>query len=113
VSQGEFLRFLQAAGSSPALLARYAPMDMPRMLFHARNDGFAFTLDDVGPLVGRLEAGVVLDKDNEPFDGASSLWRLMWGRRYLDYLVRHVVSRFTDEELAQAVPVDETRREAS
>ncbi|MER6944255.1 Nif11-like leader peptide family natural product precursor [Nonomuraea sp. NPDC000554] len=100
MSQAEFVRFLQAARSSPDLLARYAPMSLPQLLFHARDDGFTFTAADASSVVGRLEAGVILDKDREPFDGSSGLWRHMWGTRYLDYLVDHVAARFTDEELS-------------
>ncbi|MEV0229135.1 Nif11-like leader peptide family natural product precursor [Nonomuraea sp. NPDC050786] len=100
MSESEFVRFLEAARSDPDLLARYSPMDLPRVLFHARNDGFAFTEDDAGQVIGRLEAGVILDKDKEPFNGSSTLWRHMWGTRYLDYLVDHVVSRYSREELS-------------
>lgn len=97
MSESEFLRFLKTARSDPGLLARYSPMDLPRVLFHARNDGFAFTEADASRVIGRLEAEVVIDKDKEPFDGGSTLWRHMWGTRYLDYLVEHVVARYDGE----------------
>ncbi|MDP4506221.1 Nif11-like leader peptide family natural product precursor [Nonomuraea turcica] len=100
MSETEFVRFLESARSDPGLLARYSPMDLPQVLFHARNEGFAFTQADAERVIGRLEAGVIVDKDKEPFDGGSTLWRHMWGTRYLDYLVHHVVARFTDEELS-------------
>ncbi|MET9338087.1 hypothetical protein [Nonomuraea sp. NPDC003804] len=100
MSQAEFVRFLRAARDSPAMLDRYAPMDMSRMMFHARGDGFRFTIAEAGQVIGRLEVDVVVGKDGEPFDGSSGLWRQMWARRYLDYLVHDVVSRFTDEELS-------------
>ncbi|MFI7700847.1 Nif11 family protein [Nonomuraea sp. NPDC049480] len=99
MSEAEFVRFLQAARSDPGLLARYSSMDLPRVLFHARNEGFAFTQADAQRVIGRLEARVIIDKDKEPFDGGSTLWRHMWGTRYLDYLAGHVVARYTDEEL--------------
>ncbi|MDX3107251.1 hypothetical protein [Nonomuraea angiospora] len=100
MAEAEFVRFLEAARSDPGLLARYSPMDLPRVLFHARNDGFGFTEADAERVIGRLEADVVIHKDKEPFDGSSALWRHMWGMRYLDYLVDHVVARYSPEELA-------------
>lgn len=95
------------------MLARYQPMDLPRVLFHARNDGFMFGVSDVDDVVGRLEAGVILDKDHEPFDGSSRLWRSMWGKTYLGYLVDDVVSRYSDEELSSPAWDDEPAQEAS
>ncbi|MEV0168693.1 hypothetical protein B0I32_12511 [Nonomuraea fuscirosea] len=100
MSEVEFVRFLKTAGSSPEFLARYSPMDLSRMLFHARNEGFDFTEADADRVVGRLEAGVIIEKDREPFDGDATLWRHMWGTRYLDYLVHHVAARYTGEELS-------------
>ncbi|MCK2220643.1 Nif11-like leader peptide family natural product precursor [Actinomadura sp. ATCC 31491] len=100
MSEAEFVRFLGAVRSDPALLARYSPMDLPRVLFHARNDGYAFDGEDAKRVIGRLEFGVVVHKDQETFDGSSTLWRHMWGSRYLDYLAEHVVARFGEEELS-------------
>jgi len=99
VSQESFAKFLLAARGSTAMLARYNHRDLSRLLFHAKNEGFDFTAEDVAEVVGKLEANVVLTKDREPFDGTSRLWREMWGRCHLDYLVNHVVARHTDQEL--------------
>ncbi|WP_449062742.1 hypothetical protein [Planomonospora algeriensis] len=76
---------------------------MAQLLFHAKNEGFDFDGDDVSAVVSKLEIGVIADKDGEAVDGGSSLWRAMWGRLHLDYLIDHVVSRYSDDELHRLV----------
>ncbi len=104
MSQGSFLEFLIAVRDSPAMLARYDQRNLSQLVFHARNQGYDFSPEDVAAVAGALEASVILSKDRSPFDGTSPLWRRMWGRRHLGYLVDHVVRRHTDEELRTLVP---------
>ncbi|NUR86341.1 MAG: hypothetical protein HOY71_19840 [Nonomuraea sp.] len=85
MSESEFTRFLSEVGTSDRL-ARYAAMTLPQLLFHARNEGYAFTADEAASVIGRLEYTAVTERDGQPFDGSATLWRAMWGRRYLDYL---------------------------
>jgi hypothetical protein len=96
----EFVRFLRAMRDDPKLLARYDEFSLPQLLFHAGNEGFTFAAEDAADVVGQIEADVILNKDGQPFDGDSSLWRHMWGQRYLGYLVSDVLSRFSPAELA-------------
>jgi hypothetical protein len=99
MSKESFLRFLLAARESPAFLVRYNARNLSQVQFHARNEGFNFTAEDAADVVGKLEASVILQKDRDPFDGTSRLWREMWGRYRLEYLVNHLVRRHTDAEL--------------
>ncbi|MFI9595358.1 hypothetical protein [Nonomuraea sp. NPDC052265] len=78
------------------------------MLFHASDEGFRFTAEELVSVVGALEIEVIVAKDGESVDGGSALWRHMWGRRYLDYLLDHVVARFDEEEL-RGFAADERR----
>jgi hypothetical protein len=103
MSRRGFLDFLLAVRDDPAMRARYDSRDLTRLVFHARNDGFDFTADDVASVVGALEASVIVAKDGEPFDASSRLWRRMWGAYHLQYLVASVVSRHTDDELRSLV----------
>jgi hypothetical protein len=103
MARDSFLAFLLAARDSPAVLARYNRRNLAQLVFHARNDGYAFTADDIQDVVGALEASVILKKDGDPFDGTSRLWRQMWGRPHLEYVVDCVVRRHTDAELAALV----------
>jgi len=99
MSHQRFLDFLLAASASPTMLGRYDQRNLAQLLFHAKNDGFEFTADDVADVAGKLEASVILSKDADPFDETSRLWRQMWGTRHLDYLIEHVVKRHTQAEL--------------
>jgi hypothetical protein len=103
MSQETFLKFLSAARESTAMLARYNQRNLSQLLFHAKNEGFDFTAEEMAEVIGKLEANVILTKDRDPFDGTSRLWREMWGRYHLEYLVNHVVRRHTDEELRSLI----------
>jgi hypothetical protein len=103
MSRRSFLEFLLAVRDDPAWRARYDPRDLTRLVFHARNDGFDFTAEDVASVVGVLEASVIVAKDRDPFDATSRLWRQMWGAYHLEYLVDSVVSRHSDDELRSLV----------
>jgi len=100
MARHEFVRFLRAVRDDPMLLAAYDRRSLAQVLFHARDDGFDFDQADAEEVIGRLEYDLVTVGDGQPFDGSSSLWRHMWGRRYLGYLVDHVVRRYPDERLA-------------
>jgi hypothetical protein len=103
VSQESFLEFLSTAHGNAAVLARYNRRNLTEVLFHAKNEGFDFTADEVAAVTGKLEENVVVAKDRDPYDGTSRLWRQMWGRRHLEYLVTSVVDRHTDEELRSLI----------
>jgi hypothetical protein len=103
MAQESFLKFLSAARESAAVLSSYNQRNLSQLLFHAKNDGFDFTAAEVAQVVGKLEANVILTKDRDPFDGNSRLWREMWGKRHLEYLVNHVVQRHTGEELRSLI----------
>ncbi len=103
MAQQSVVDFLSALGGNAAMLARYNQRNLPQLLFHAKNDGFDFTAEELETVVGKLEANVILNKDHDPFDGTSRLWREMWGRYHLEYLVNQVVRRHTDEELRALV----------
>jgi hypothetical protein len=103
MSRRSFLDFLVAVRDDPELRARYDARDLTRLVFHARNDGFEFTAEDVAAVVGALEANVIVAKDGDPFDGTSRLWCRMWGAYHLRYIVDSVVARHTDDELRSLV----------
>lgn len=99
MSQASFLEFLLAARDSPALLARYNRRNLAQLLFHAKNDGFDFTAEEMAAVRAKLEINVITVKDAEPYGASSQLWITMWGKPHLEYLIDHVTRRHTDEEL--------------
>ena len=92
------LKFFVAARDDPAMVARYDQRSLSQLLFHAKNDGFDFSAWDLAEVAGRIEASIILTKDRDPYDGTARLWRQMWGRYHLGYLVDQV-RRHTDDEL--------------
>lgn len=108
MSKDNVLRFLSALKASPAMLAGYNERNLSQLVFHAKNAGFDFTKEELAEAVGKLEASVVLTKDRDRFDGTSRLWRQMWGRRHLEYVVEQVVARHSDEELRSVIGTDGT-----
>ena len=99
MSQSNILGFVLAARGDAAMVARYNQRNLSQLLFHAKNDGFDFTGEELADAMGNLEASVILSKDRDPFDGTSRLWRTMWGQFHFEYLMNHVVNRHTDDEL--------------
>src|SRR5438094_9519432 len=95
MSKESVLKFLLAARANPAMLARYDQRNLSQLLFHARTEGFDFTADDVADMAGPLEWNVIVNKDHDPFDETSRLWREMWGQRHLGYLISKVVQRLS------------------
>ena len=103
MSQESFMQFLTATHDNAAMLTSYNSRNLSQLLFHAKNDGYNFTAEDMAAVAGKLEASVILNKDRDQFDGTSRLWRHMWGKCHLEYLVKHVVERHTDRELQSFV----------
>lgn len=99
MSVASAMQFLIAVRDHPAMLARYSERNLAQLLFHAKNDGFDFSREDLAEVAGRLEASVILEKDSDTFSGSSQLWPRMWGLSHLDYLIQHAVRRHSDEEL--------------
>src|SRR5438874_2135903 len=96
--QQDFVRFLTAARGSTAMVASYGPRNLPQLVFHAKNDGYDFTAEDVAAVVGDLEAKLA-GKRGEQFDPQFSLWQTMWGKYYLEYLVLDLVPSFVETGL--------------
>ena len=103
MSRTSVLDFLRAVRDDPALRARYEPRNLTQLLFHARNDGFDFTAEDLADVAGALEANVIVTLDRDAFGAGSGLWRRMWGEYHLAYLVASVVDRHHDDELQSLV----------
>src|SRR4051812_14738321 len=99
MSQANVLSFLLAARDNAATRAHYGQRNLPQLLFHAKNQGYNFTANELANVVGKLEANVILGKDQDQFDQTSRLWRQMWGQSHLEYVIDHVLARYTDDEL--------------
>lgn len=103
-----FIDFLIFLKSDHARFAAYDTRNLAQFIFHAQNEGFEFTKDDIDQVIGKLEVDAITVKDNESFGANSALWHDMWGCRRLDYLINRLLPRFTDSELA-TISSDDTR----
>jgi hypothetical protein len=99
MSQHECLRFLIEVSRHPAMLVAYESRTLPQLLFQAKNDGYSFDGDDLAAVRGAMEANVILNIHHDPFDGTARLWRSMWGKDHLRYLVEGVIALHTEEQL--------------
>ena len=88
--------FFEKCAAQPKMLARYEIMPVPDMLFAASCEGYAFNVDDLSKLIGGMEVWRIMQVDKQEINGESTLWRYMWGRSRLDYVVNELWSK-TDE----------------
>lgn len=100
MARKSFVDYLILLRSDQTKSAAYDTRSLAQFMFHAQNEGFEFTKDDIDQVIGKLEVDAVTVKDNEEFGANSALWKDMWGCRRLDYLVNRLLPRFTDSELA-------------
>jgi hypothetical protein len=91
----EFLRML--AGRTD-LLDGLKTRDKDEVLAAAADLGFMFTENEFDSYVWDAEVRLAKHRD-EPFDAQFPLWRTMWGRYYLEYLVTDLVSSLEETGL--------------
>ena len=99
MSQQNFLEFILTLRENTEMRFRYNRRNLSQILFHAKNEGFDFTIEEIEEVIGKLEANVILQKDKDAFDGTSRLWREMWGKYHVEYVINDLVRRHTNEEL--------------
>jgi hypothetical protein len=63
--------------------------------------GYSFTAEDFDKTIWPMEIELA-SRRGEAFDPNFSLWHLMWGRYYLEFVVDDVVPSLTDAELVRS-----------
>lgn len=89
-SRQEAARFLEACRTDPTVLTRFEGKPLADLVLHARCDGFDFSRADLSAMIGEMEVWAIMTVAGEGIDSSSSLWRTMWGRSRLDYVVREL-----------------------
>ncbi len=64
--------------------------------------GFPFNEAEFDSLVWSLEAHLA-DKRGEAFDATFSLWQMMWGQYYLEYLVTDLIPSLTEADFTHVM----------
>ena len=99
MSQRDCLRFLIDVSRRPAMLVDYEGRSLASLLFAAKSDGYDFDAADLAAVRGALEANVILAIHRDPYDGTARLWRSMWGKPHLRYLVDGVLALHTEAQM--------------
>jgi hypothetical protein len=102
MSTAELSRFLAACANSRAMLERYEPMALPDLIFSARCYGYDIQPGDFGTVIGGLEVRRIIDVDKQGIGADSTLWRHMWGRSRLAYVVDELWAK-TDDTVREAL----------
>jgi hypothetical protein len=102
MSRKAVVEFLAMLADAPTLLAQLNTASKDEVVALARESGYEFYDADYDDVVWNLEARLA-ERRGERFDNTFSLWELMWGRYYLEFVVRDVIPSFTPAELAAAL----------
>lgn len=103
MSAAELGRFFDACAQSDAMLARYEQMPLPDLIFAARCWGYDIRGEDFGQLIGGMEVWRIVEADGEEIGAESRLWRQMWGRSRLAYVVQELWVRMDPQARATLV----------
>jgi predicted ribosomally synthesized peptide with nif11-like leader len=101
MSKENAINFLRACANNTALLEKLEQKDLPEVLLHAKSLGYSFTSEELAAVIGSMEIQIIIEKMGEEIDANSSLWRRMWGKFRLRYVVEELLSTFSDAELTQ------------
>jgi hypothetical protein len=98
MSATNLLGFLRLLGERRDLLDELRTKTKDEVVDAAAKLGYAFSATDYDAVIWSLE-GELAKKRGEEFDGNFSLWNLMWGRYYLEFVVEDMLASFTPTEL--------------
>ncbi|MGF1574702.1 MAG: hypothetical protein ACFCU9_01960 [Cyanophyceae cyanobacterium] len=101
MSKPSVLALLHACAEDPSVLDHYSSLSLPELLLHARSAGYGFTREELSGVIGSMEVQVIMQRDGEDINAFSSLWRKMWGKRRLHYIVDDLYRTFSQDELDQ------------
>src|SRR4051794_5176846 len=95
MSAGNLLEFLGTVAARADLLATLNVQSKEDVITAAADFGLPFTEAEFDSLIWELEMALAA-KRGEPFDEQFGLWRLMWGKYYLEFLVNDLLPSFVE-----------------
>lgn len=101
MSKENVVNFFRACTNDTTLLEKFEQKNLPEVLLHAKSLGYSFTAEELAAVIGGMETQIIVEKMGEEIDGNSSLWRRMWGKSRLQYVVEELLSAFSDAEIKQ------------
>ncbi len=101
MSKENVVNFFRACTNDTTLLEKFEQKNLPEILLHAKSLGYSFTGEELAAVIGGMETQIIVEKMGEEIDANSSLWRRMWGKSRLQYVVEELLSAFSDAEIKQ------------
>jgi hypothetical protein len=85
MGNSDVLRFLSELGRNSSLLAEHVMAPKETVLALAKRQGYGFDEAEFDATLWDSEAALAA-LIGEPFDFSYSLWEIMWGKSYLEFL---------------------------
>jgi molybdopterin-guanine dinucleotide biosynthesis protein len=103
MSKENVINFFRDCSNDSALLEKFEQKNLPEILLHTKSLGYSFSSEEIATVIGDMEAQVITQKMGEEIDAYSSLWRKMWGKSRLQYVVKELLLHFSEAELKQLI----------
>ncbi|PQO41056.1 hypothetical protein [Blastopirellula marina] len=94
--QSVVINFLRHLGDQSELRRHLRTMSKSQVMAEAQRIGFVFSENEYDEVVWGAEM-FLAEKLGEPFDFQLSLWKTMWGKYYLDFVLDDVIASLTPE----------------
>ena len=101
MSKASVVDFFRACHSDTYLLEKFEQKNLPEVIFHAKSLGYSFSGEELAEVIGSMEAQLIIERMGEAIDANSSLWRRMWGKSRLQYVIEELFQTFSEAELKQ------------
>jgi nitrogen fixation uncharacterized protein len=98
MSESNVIAFLRELGQRPETLNELKASAKEDVLSAADVLGFPFSDDDFNSTIWRFEERLAATR-GEQFSESFALWRLLWGKYYLEFLVNDLVPSLTETEI--------------
>ncbi|MBD2305273.1 Nif11 family protein [Chroococcidiopsis sp. FACHB-1243] len=100
MSKASVVDFFRACHSDMKLLEKFEQKNLPEVIFHTKSLGYSFSGEELAAVIGSMEAQIITEM-GEAIDANSSLWRRMWGKSRLQYVIEELFQTFSEAELKQ------------
>ncbi|NHC34273.1 Nif11 family protein [Scytonema millei] len=101
MSKESVIDFFRVCHHDTTLFAKFESKNLSEVIFHAKSLGYSFNGEELAEVIGGMEAQIITERMGEAIDANSSLWRRMWGKSRLQYVIEELFQTFSEAELKQ------------
>jgi hypothetical protein len=101
MAKSEIIRFFGMLDNNPSELDRLSSRNRSEILFHSKSMGYDYSSNELAEVIGSMEWYIITKKDKEELNAYSSLWKKMWGKSRLDYLINVLYKSLNQNELEE------------